>query len=151
DRLAHLFFRGLNNPSAIDMLATNRGHSTPDSFLQRRIGDVPYLNGGLFEKSDDGTDEDTDIAVPDMAINAILHELFDSFNFTVTVSTPLDIEVAIDPEMLGKVFEELVTGRHESGCYYTPKPIVSFMCREALKGYLETKCPKEKPEAIARF
>jgi hypothetical protein len=37
--------------------------------------------------------------------------------------------------MLGKVFEELVTGRHESGSYYTPKPIVSFMCREALKGY----------------
>ena len=52
-------------------------------------------------------------------------------------STPFDIEVAVDPEMLGKVFEELVTGRHESGAYYTPRPVVSFMCREALKGYLE--------------
>ena len=52
-------------------------------------------------------------------------------------STPFDVEVAVDPEMLGKVFEELVTGRHDSGAYYTPRPVVSFMCREALKGYLE--------------
>lgn len=155
DRLAHLFFRGLNNPAAVDMLATNRGHSTPDSFLQRRIGDVPYLNGGLFEKSDDGTDEaDAGIVIPDKAVDAILgraDSLFKRFNFTVTESTPLDVEVAVDPEMLGKVFEELVTDRHESGSYYTPKPIVSFMCREALKGHLETKCPAEKPQAVARF
>ena len=37
------------------------------------------------------------------------------------------------------MFEELVTGRHESGSYYTPRPVVSFMCREALKGYLEAR------------
>jgi methylase of polypeptide subunit release factors len=49
--------------------------------------------------------------------------------------------------MLGKVFEELVTGRHESGSYYTPRPIVSFMCREALKGYLTSKT-KASPDAI---
>ncbi len=82
------------------------------------------------------------------AIRAILQDLFARFNFTVTESTPLDVEVAVDPEMLGKVFEELVTGRHESGSYYTPKPIVSFMCREALKGHLETRCPSE---SIERF
>jgi hypothetical protein len=152
DRLYHLFFRGLNNASHLDMLATNRQRSAPDSFLQRRIGDVPYLNGGLFEKTDDGTDEiDSGIAIPDRAVKAVLGELFARFNFTVTESTPLDVEVAVDPEMLGKVFEELVTGRHESGSYYTPKPIVSFMCREALKGYLETKCPSESKDAIARF
>ncbi len=67
--------------------------------------------------------------------------MFQKFAFTVTESTPLDVEVAVDPEMLGKVFEELVTGRHESGSYYTPKPIVSFMCRESLKGYLKTQIP----------
>lgn len=54
----------------------------------------------------------------------------------MTEDTPLDIEVAVDPEMLGKIFEELVTGRHDTGAYYTPRPVVSFMCREALKGYL---------------
>ena len=60
------------------------------------------------------------------------------------------MEVAVDPEMLGKVFEELVTNRHGSGSYYTPKPIVSFMCREALKGYLN-QVSGELPDAIAQF
>ena len=60
------------------------------------------------------------------------------------------MEVAVDPEMLGKVFEELVTGRHESGSYYTPRPIVAFMCREALKGYLldKTAC---SPDALSHL
>lgn len=53
--------------------------------------------------------------------------------------------------MLGKVFEELVTGRHDSGSYYTPKPIVSFMCREALKGYLKTQVVAEVTEAVVKF
>ena len=77
--------------------------------------------------------------------------MFANFNFTVTESTPLDVEVAVDPEMLGKIFEELVTGRHETGSYYTPKPIVSFMCREALKGYLEAQTNGESRSAIERF
>jgi len=76
--------------------------------------------------------------------------LFYKYNFTVEESTPLDIEVAVDPEMLGKVFEELVTGRHESGAYYTPRPVVAFMCREALKGHLtgRTDAPEQ---GIARL
>jgi hypothetical protein len=53
--------------------------------------------------------------------------------------------------MLGKVFEELVTGKHESGSCYTPKPIVSFMCRESLKGYLKTQVASEESDAIALF
>jgi hypothetical protein len=77
------------------------------------------------------------IVVPDGAIEDILTKLFDRFNFTVSESTPLDVDVAVDPEMLGNVFEELVTNRHGSGSYYTPKPIVAFMCRETLKGYFE--------------
>ncbi len=102
---------------------------------------MPYLNGGLFERSD-LDNQVTDL--PDDVFAGILageHAggLFYRYNFTVEESTPLDIEVAVDPEMLGKVFEELVTGRHESGSYYTPRPVVSFMCREALKGYLSDK------------
>ncbi|MFM7478032.1 MAG: Eco57I restriction-modification methylase domain-containing protein, partial [Microcystis aeruginosa] len=108
-----------------------------------------YLNGGLFEQDED--DRNPNIIVPDQAIDVILQGLFSNFNFTVTESTPLDVEVAVDPEMLGKVFEELVTGRHESGSYYTPKPIVSFMCREALKGYLSSKLTSENKEAIELF
>ena len=100
------------------------------------IGTVPFLNGGLFEPKDGLDDQVLDL--PDDALAPLLGPggLFYRYNFTVQESTPLNVEVAVDPEMLGKVFEELVTGRHESGSYYTPRPIVSFMCREALKGYL---------------
>ncbi|TRU21937.1 MAG: class I SAM-dependent DNA methyltransferase [Microcystis aeruginosa Ma_SC_T_19800800_S464] len=144
DRLTHLFFTGLNNPQQTDIIGINNG-----GFLRQLIGTVPYLNGGLFEQDED--DRNPKIIVPDQAIDVIFHELFSNFNFTVTESTPLDVEVAVDPEMLGKVFEELVTGRHESGSYYTPKPIVSFMCREALKGYLNSKLTSENKEAIELF
>ena len=54
-------------------------------------------------------------------------------------ATPLDTEVAVDPEMLGKLFEETVNERHSNGAYYTPRPVVAFMCREAIKGYLSGK------------
>jgi Eco57I restriction-modification methylase len=98
-------------------------------------GAVPYLNGGLFEQADlDERVQD----IPDEAVRSVIgaEGLFYRYNFTVEESTPLDVEVAVDPEMLGKVFEELVTGRHESGAYYTPRQVVSFMCRETLKGHL---------------
>jgi hypothetical protein len=142
DRLKHLFFAGLNNQHEVDIVGIK------DGFLQTRIGHVPYLNGGLFEEDDL---DRAPVDVPDAVFRRALDELFYHYNFTVTESTPLDVEVAVDPEMLGKVFEELVTGRHESGSYYTPKPIVSFMGREALKGYLESACTSEATEAVAAF
>ena len=141
DRLAPLFFAGLNNQQSLDL---NRNNQT----LRALIGDVPFLNGGLFEQNDL---DRRGISVPDDAIEPILRDLFDQFNFTVMESTPYDTEVAVDPEMLGKVFEELVTGRHESGAYYTPRPVVAFMCREALKGYLEGQDTGLSSDAIARF
>src|SRR5690606_7501967 len=102
------------------------------------IGKVPFLNGGLFEEND--LDKRVDDIDDERFMRLLGPEgLFYKFNFTIEESTPLDIEVAVDPEMLGKVFEELVTGRHESGSYSTPRNVVSFMCREALKGYLTDK------------
>jgi type I restriction-modification system DNA methylase subunit len=144
DRLSHLFFSGLNNSSGINIIDINNG-----GYLKDLIGTVPFLNGGLFEQ--DEIDKDSKIIIPDECIDSILHDLFQRFAFTVTESTPLDVEVAVDPEMLGTIFEELCNGRHESGSYYTPKPIVSFMCRESLKGYLKTQVAEESQEAIAEF
>ena len=138
-RLRPLFFSGLNNPNSMDLTVG----------LVTRIGEVPFLNGGLFEETD--LDRREGITVPDETIERVLKGLFDRFNFTVMESTPFDVEVAVDPEMLGKVFEELVTGRHDSGAYYTPRPVVSFMCREALKGYLENQITGLDTEAIAKF
>ena len=142
ERLKPLFFEGLNNPRSADLAAEN-------PTLHAQIGDVPFLNGGLFAKED--PDERSDITIRDEAFSAILHELFEHYNFTVTESTPLDQEVAVDPEMLGKVFEELVTGRHETGSYYTPRPVVSFMCRESLKGYLQGAVATLPTDAIESF
>jgi methylase of polypeptide subunit release factors len=144
DRLKPLFFFGLNSSNDVNQIGINRG-----AFLKTLIGDVPYLNGGLFDDDDD--DKDEKIIVPDKAIDAVLNDLFARFNFTVTESTPLDVEVAVDPEMLGKIFEELVTGRHETGSYYTPKPVVSFMCRDAIEGYLRHEVATETQDAIHRF
>ena len=141
DRLRLLFFAGLNNYRSEDVTSEPEAH--------RLIGNVPFLNGGLFDMTE--RDGQTSIFVPDLCISEIFTKLFDRFNFTVMESTPFDIEVAVDPEMLGKVFEELVTGRHESGAYYTPRPVVSFMCREALKGYLESRDTAVSAEAIRQF
>jgi hypothetical protein len=142
DRLVPLFFEGLNQP--------DRAPGTSDP----RFGAVPYLNGGLFERAEDGTDALATLRVPDEAAAAILDTesgLFSRYNFTVAESTPLEIDVAVDPEMLGKVFEELVTGRHEQGSYYTPKPIVSFMGRAAIVEYLADCCPAEARTALEKF
>jgi hypothetical protein len=142
DRLVPLFFEGLNQP--------DRAPGTSDP----RFGAVPYLNGGLFERAEDGTDTLATLLVPDEAAAAILDTesgLFSRYNFTVAESTPLEIDVAVDPEMLGKVFEELVTGRHEQGSYYTPKPIVSFMGRAAIVEYLADCCPAEARTALEKF
>ncbi|NCC31776.1 MAG: class I SAM-dependent DNA methyltransferase [Chloroflexia bacterium] len=143
-RLKLLFFAGLNTSNEVNVVNIQRNH-----VLEERIGRVPYLNGGLFDE--DADDRDDAIVIPDAVFAPILTDLFYRFNFTVSESTPFDIEVAVDPEMLGKVFEELVTGRHESGSYYTPRPIVAFMCREGLKGYLQQRVPHETPTALATF
>ncbi|MDW8277514.1 MAG: TaqI-like C-terminal specificity domain-containing protein [Anaerolineales bacterium] len=142
-RLNALFFMGLNNPYGRGLVQEDP-HFSP---IRALIGEVPYLNGGLFEREAD----DETFFFSDDLLARILSGLLYRYNFTVTESTPLDVEVAVDPEMLGKIFEELVTGRHESGSYYTPKPVVQFMCREALKGCLEAALPAEDADSIARF
>lgn len=128
-RLSTLFFAGLNNPQSQNL----------SNGVQPLIGQVPFLNGGLFEEKD--IDRRAANAVPDDVIKSLLGDgqrsgLFNRYNFTVSESTPLDTEVAVDPEMLGKLFEETVNERHSNGAYYTPRPVVAFMCREAIKGYL---------------
>ena len=94
-------------------------------------------------------DQRNAVYIPNDTFAEILN-LFERYNFTVTESTPLDIEVAVDPEMLGKVFEELVTGRHNTGSYYTPRAVVSFMCRESLKICLQNKTD-ETEECLKKF
>ena len=69
--------------------------------------------------------------------NGIL-DIFDRYNFTMSEDEPMEREVAIDPEMLGKVFEKLleVNDRKSKGAFYTPREIVHYMCQESLINYL---------------
>ena len=132
-RLSPLFFAGLNNSQSFNLMLHNPA-------LHSRIGDVPFLNGGLFEPTPLDHQADNGVfAVPDDCIAPLLNDLFRRYNFTVMEATPLDTEVAVDPEMLGKLFEETVNERHSHGAFYTPRPVVAFMCREAIKGYLSSQ------------
>ena len=138
DRLYWAFFHGLGNAADLPQELSEA--------IERR-GEVPFLNGGLFEMQE--YDQRNAVHIPNDTFAEILN-LFERYNFTVTESTSLDIEVAVDPEMLGKVFEELVTGRHDTGSYYTPRPVVSFMCRESLKICLQNKT-NETEECLKKF
>ena len=121
-------FGALNHPLSDNIHEVSRG----------LIDEVPYLNGGLFETDDRFSDPS--IKIPDQFFSDLLgpEGLFYRFNFTAEESTPTDIQVAVDPEILGRIFEQLVIKeeRHESGSYYTPREIVQFMCRESLINYL---------------
>ena len=124
-RLAPLFHHGLSRPL-----------SSRYAGIDATIGQTPYLNSGLFKPN---ALDAAEIRTDDKIIATLLgpEGLFNRYNFTVSESTPLDTEVAVDPEMLGKIFEETVNERHQNGAYYTPRPVVAFMCREALKGYVD--------------
>ena len=128
DVLEHLFYNGLGSPHNGDLF----------SMLDCKI---PFLNGGLFTPINDYNWQETDIVIGNKFIENIL-DTFDKYNFTVREDNPLDKEVAIDPEMLGRVFENLLPEniRKGKGAFYTPRTIVHYMCQESLINYLDTEC-----------
>jgi hypothetical protein len=102
---------------------------------ERRAGataSIPFLNGGLFEPRYG----DVSLDLPDSLfdLDTGLLGYLDHWTFTVAEETADEQEVAVDPEMLGRVFESLLPDaeREQKGTYYTPRPVVQFMCREAL-------------------
>ena len=81
-----------------------------------------------------------------------LLDFFASYNFTIDENDPDDAEVGVDPEMLGRIFENLLEDNKDKGAFYTPKEIVSYMCRESLIAYLQTDIEDEPTkEAIRQF
>jgi type I restriction-modification system DNA methylase subunit len=149
------FFNDILEPLFYDILAIDRGH---EAWCTRFKCRIPFLNGGLFEPLGDYSWERTDIILPNkLFTNSEFDEegitgtgvldVFDRYNFTVNEAEPLEKEVAIDPEMLGKVFENLIEDNRRKGLgsYYTPREIVHYMCQESLINYLDTSVntPKE--------
>ena len=79
-------------------------------------------------------------------------DFFASYNFTIDENDPDDAEVGVDPEMLGRIFENLLEDNKDKGAFYTPKEIVTYMCRESLIAYLQTDIEDdETKEAIRQF
>ncbi len=130
--------------------------SRKDDFQKEPFGQIPYLNGGLFSpQNDDYYSSDPTVQVINQNIVTVpdswlqeLFELLELYNFTVDENTSIDIDLSIDPEMLGRIFENLLaeinpetgeSARKSTGSYYTPREIVEYMVDESLYQYLRNK------------
>ena len=147
--LEPLFFQTLNTPT------------------DKRIDDLPsgcettpFLNGGLFEPQDDdfyNSESKTDIyhsfelKIPDSWFLDFFEKL-EQYNFTIDENSPTEVEISVDPEMLGRIFENLLaeidpdsgeTARKATGSFYTPREIVNYMVDESLLIYLKSKLQTE--------
>ena len=126
--------------------------NTPIADREYKDDVTPFLNGGLFEARDTDLYKNSKLSFP----KNYFDDLFDfltGYNFTTDESTSQFQQVAIDPEMLGRIFENLLaemteeTGeqaRKAKGAFYTPREIVDYMCRESLREYLKTKIPEDQ-------
>lgn len=141
DVLCYLFYEAL--------ACERKGHDS--GYYERFDCRVPFLNGGLFEAGDYDW-QNASLDIPDAFFHnqektkagdtgtGIL-DVFDRYNFTIREDEPLDKEVAVDPEMLGKVFEKMLSDgeRKGKGAFYTPREIVHYMCQESLVQYLDNR------------
>ena len=139
--LKQVFLKAFNNRA-------NEIEGLPDDVV-RVLSSAPYLNGGLFREN--GLDS-LKVLITDKMFQKIL-EFFESYNFTIKEDMPLESEVAVDPQMIGYVYESLanvaeeIYDRNDLGIFYTPRVEVDFMCRRSLVEYLSknlSELPKEK-------
>jgi len=122
--LSKLFFDTLNTKRKDDLIELVKGEPCR----------IPYLNGGLFEEDDKKHRN----LIFDAQLFKNLFDFFNQYNFTIYEDDPNDHTVAVDPEMLGHIFENLLEDNKDKGAYYTPKEIVHYMCQESLIEYLTT-------------
>lgn len=107
---------------------------------------IPYLNGGLFEPDEY---DKLAFALPSRFLKK-LFDFFSSYNFTIDENAPDNVEIGVDPEMLGRIFENLLEDNKDKGAFYTPKFIVEYMCREALISYLQNGIENEETKKSYR-
>jgi adenine-specific DNA-methyltransferase len=137
------FYNQVLEPLFFEMLNKQRPN------MDSPWGKIPYLNGGLFDRDYGsgvidaaGVETPPQIELPNSVFDPSgdkgILRFFNSYNFTVSENIQGDEDVAVDPEMLGKVFENMLASeeRGQSGTFYTPRGIVQFMCVESLSRYL---------------
>lgn len=133
--LRQVFFKAFNNKS-------NELKWLPDKVI-KALSDSPYLNGGLFREN---SLDNIQIKISDLMFKRV-YEFFEKYSFTIKEDMPLDQEVAVDPQMIGYVYESLanvaeeIYDRSDLGIFYTPKVEVDFMCRKSFVEYLSNHMP----------
>ena len=152
DKLEPLFFETLNKKRnvRIDKCATGL------------FKNIPFLNGGLFEPHDDDCYELGEfdqskyfniLTIPNKWFHD-LFEVFETYNFTIDENTSIDMDLSVDPEILGRIFENLLasinpetqqSARNMTGSFYTPREIVDYMVTTSLRTYLKDKTHLEDP------
>ncbi len=149
------FYEEYLEPLFYNSLNRNRG---PLGYCPELHCRVPFLSGGLFDPIDNYDWKSNYFDIPDEMFSNKKNEndregtgildIFDRYNFTMSEDEPMEREVAIDPEMLGKVFENLleVKDRKSKGAFYTPREIVHYMCQESLINYLVRKTGAEEED-----
>lgn len=143
DVLELLFFYVLNTKPEQRVQEASLAHK--DITILPGWEKIPFLNGGLFSQDE----YDPERCVFPAIYFDKLFEFLDSYNFTIDENDQEDAEVGIDPEMLGRIFENLLEDNKDKGAFYTPKEIVDYMCRESLIAYLQVN-PKHYTRDKAR-
>lgn len=167
--LQNLFFNALNSTHKErekDLFDVYANAFDEVKKIKDHIFFSPYLNGGLFDQHPNdwcnGDKVNSAFAVPDelfldkdSGLNAILAR----YKFTIAENTPLEEEIAVDPEMLGRIFENLLAeqsedtkeaARKSKGAFYTPRPVVSYMCRNVLRKHLGMEVSEANGKAIVK-
>jgi hypothetical protein len=167
--LQNLFFNALNSEQASrdkKFCFWYEGDFVGQKKIRELIDFSPYLNGGLFDiHKNDWFDEEKPVnafVVPDEIFldkTSGLNSLLARYKFTIAENTPTEEEIAVDPEMLGRIFENLLAeqsddtkeaARKNTGAFYTPRPVVSYMCRKTLLDHLSTDIKPENGKAIIK-
>jgi len=133
--LSRIFFEALNTPDRKNEEFTLHNGKTVC---------IPFLNGGLFEEEQEPK-RHREIQFPAFYFED-LFTFFNGYNFTIYENSPEEHTVAVDPEMLGHIFENLIDYNKDTGTFYTPKEIVQYMTQESLIEYLNTHLQKERKE-----
>ena len=142
------FIDGFLEPLFNDLNTNRQGNN---DLASPEVGNgikIPFLNGGLFQLDEEDC---SNIRLPQHLLGDVL-DFFERYNFTIDENDPNDAQIGVDPEMLGRVFENLLEDNKDKGAFYTPKEIVQYMCQESLIAYLQTGIDDEADkESIRQF